>query len=84
MRNLTLVAALAVGFAIFTGAAQAQQQQMTIEGEAAVKIVQSGKIRASKSEGVAGFVLLMDYQGKTYVCAIAATGQVQTCDQIYW
>ncbi len=84
MRNLTFVAALALLIAVIAGPAQAQQQQMTIEGEAAVKIVQSGKIRASKSEGVAGFVLLMDYQGKTYVCAIAVTGQVQTCDQIYW
>ncbi len=84
MRILFLVAALAVSVAVFTGAAQAQQQQQTIQGDEAVKIVQSGKIRASKSDGLPGFLLLLEYQGKSYMCTVAVRGQVQTCDQIYW
>jgi hypothetical protein len=84
MRNLTFAAALAVLIAVFAGPAQAQQQQMTIQGDEAVKIVQSGKIRASKSDGIPGFLLLIEYQGKSYMCTVAARGQVQTCDQLYW
>ncbi len=86
MRNLILIAvvALTVPFAALTGAAQAQQQQQTIQGDEAVRIVQSGKIRASKSDGIPGFLLLIEYQGKSYMCTVAARGQVQTCDKIYW
>ena len=84
MRNLTLVAALAVLFAVFTGPAQAQRQEQTIQGDQAVRIVQSGKIRASKSDGIPGFLLLIEYQGKSYMCTVSAQGQVQTCDQLYW
>ena len=84
MRNLMLVATLAVLITVFTGPARAQQQQLTIQGDAAVKIVQSGKIRASKSDGIPGFLLLIEYQGKSYMCTVAARGQVQTCDQLYW
>ena len=84
MRNLKLVAALAVLIAVFTGPAQAQRQQMTIQGDEAVIIVQSGKIRASTSQGFQGFLLLVEYQGKSYMCMVAAQGQVRTCDQLYW
>jgi hypothetical protein len=39
---------------------------------------------ASSSEGFQGFLLLIEYQGRNYTCAVTATGQVQECFPLYW
>ena len=58
--------------------------QQPIKGREAVAIVQSGQIRASTTEGFQGFLLLIEYKGKNYTCAVTANGQVQTCNPLYW
>lgn len=82
MRRPVQAAFLAAVFALTAAPAAAQQQP--VKGEEAVAIVQGGQIRASSSEGFQGFLLLIDYRGRNYSCAVTATGQVQTCYPLYW
>lgn len=82
MRKTVTAILLAAMLAAFSGPALAQERPA--KGKEAVAIVQGGKIRASSSEGFQGFLLLIDYQGKNYTCAVTATGQVQTCYPLYW
>jgi len=70
--------------ALALAAAPAAAQEQPVKGEEAVAIVQGGQIRASSSEGFQGFLLLIDYRGRNYTCAVTATGQVQTCYPLYW
>ena len=80
------IAALAavIMFASAASAAPALAQQQPVKGKDAVAIVEKGNIRASSSEGFQGFLLLVEYQGRNYTCAITATGQVQECFPLYW
>ena len=78
--GLTLIAIL---FAAAL-AMPASAQQMPVKGKEAVEIVTKGTIRASSSEGFQGFLLLIEYQGRNYTCAVTATGQVQECYPLYW
>jgi hypothetical protein len=77
---------LAAGAAIvmFTVLAPALAQDRPAKGKEAVEIVSKGNIRASSSEGFQGFLLLIEYQGRNYTCAVTATGQVQECFPLYW
>jgi hypothetical protein len=80
------IAALAavVMFASAGPAIPASAQDRPVTGKEAVAIVEKGNIRASSSEGFQGFLLLIEYQGRNYTCAITATGQVQECFPLYW
>ena len=80
--RVTISAILMALAVAFTAAPAAAQQP--VKGQDAVAIVQSGQIRASSSEGFQGFLLLIEYQGKNYTCAVTAAGQVQTCNPLYW
>lgn len=75
-----LLIILNMGFAAVPAAAQ----QQPAKGQEAIAIVQGGQIRASSSQGVQGFLLLVDYRGVNYTCAVTATGQVQTCYPLRW
>lgn len=79
----TALTVIAVLFAAAL-AMPAVAQEMPVKGKAAVEIVTRGTIRASSSEGFQGFLLLIEYQGKNYTCAVTATGQVQECYPLYW
>jgi len=80
------IAALAAVFmlGLAAPAAPALAQQQPVKGKDAVAIVEKGNIRASSSEGFQGFLLLVEYQGRNYTCAVTATGQVQECFPLYW
>jgi hypothetical protein len=78
--GLTLVAALFAAVLAMPAAAQ----QMPVKGKEAVEIVTRGTIRASSSEDFQGFLLLIEYQGRNYTCAVTATGQVQECYPLHW
>ncbi|MCK5274983.1 MAG: hypothetical protein KAR37_10080 [Alphaproteobacteria bacterium] len=77
---------LAVGAAVVMVASivPALAQDRPVTGKEAVEIVSKGTIRASSSEGFQGFLLLIEYQGRNYTCAVNATGQVQECFPLYW
>lgn len=77
---------LAVGAAIVisASAAPALAQERPVKGNEAVEIVTKGNIRASSSEGFQGFLMLIEYKGRNYTCAVTATGQVQECYPLYW
>ena len=77
---------LAVGAAVVMVASivPALAQDRPVKGKEAVAIVEKGNIRASSSEGFQGFLLLIEYQGRNYTCAVNATGQVQECFPLYW
>ena len=79
----TILAGLTVLMLVLSAPA-AEAQQPPAKGQQAVAIVQGGQIRASSSEGVQGFLLLVDYQGVNYPCTVTATGQVQTCYPLRW
>ncbi len=81
MRAMISAILLALVMAYTAGPAAAQQP---VKGQDAVAIVQGGQIRASSSQGFQGFLLLIEYRGKNYTCAVTATGQVQTCSPLYW
>ena len=81
---LKSIPAALLAAALAFAAAPAAAQQQPVKGNDAVAIVQGGQIRASSSVGLQGFLLLIDYGGKNYTCAVAATGQVQTCYPLYW
>lgn len=74
-----ILIAVMMAFAVVPAAAQ-----QPIRGQEAVAIVQGGQIRASSSQGFQGFLLLVENRGKNYVCVVTATGQVQTCNPLYW
>ena len=74
-----ILMALAMAFTVTPVAAQ-----QAVKGQEAVKIVEDGQIRASSSQGVQGFLLLVVHEGKNYACVVTATGQVQTCNPLYW
>lgn len=80
----TSISAISVVLAMAFTAAPATAQQIPVKGQEAVAIVQGGQIRASSSEGFQGFLLLVEYRGKNYTCTVTATGQVQTCNPLYW
>lgn len=65
-------------------AVPALAQDRPVKGQDAVAIVEKGTIRAASSEGFQGFLLLVEYQGRNYTCAVTATGQVQECFPLYW
>lgn len=69
---------------MFALAIPALAQDRPVKGKEAVAIVEKGNIRASSSEGFQGFLLLIEYQGRNYTCAVNATGQVQECFPLYW
>jgi len=69
---------------LFAAAVPALAQDRPVKGQDAVAIVEKGTIRASSSEGFQGFLLLIEYQGRNYTCAVTATGQVQECFPLYW
>ncbi len=82
MHRIFLAAAAA--FFITASAVPALAQDRPVKGKEAVEIVSKGQIRASSSEGFQGFLLLVEYQGRNYTCAVTATGQVQECFPLYW
>lgn len=82
MRGMFLAAGAAV--VMVASIAPALAQDRPVKGKEAVEIVSKGNIRASSSEGFQGFLLLIEYQGKNYTCAVNATGQVQECFPLYW
>ena len=82
MRRMFLAAGAAVVMVASTVPALAQDRP--VKGKEAVEIVSKGTIRASSSEGFQGFLLLIEYQGRNYTCAVNATGQVQECFPLYW
>lgn len=82
MRRMFLAAAAALF--VVAASAPAPAQGRAVAGKQAVAIVEKGTIRASSSEGFQGFLLLVEYQGRNYTCAISATGQVQDCFPLYW
>ena len=82
MRRMFLAAGAAV--VMFAAIAPALAQDRPVKGKEAVEIVTKGNIRASSSEGFQGFLLLIEYQGRNYTCAVNATGQVQECFPLYW
>lgn len=82
MRKTVSAILAATLLAAVSGPALAQERP--VKGKEAVAIVQGGQIRASSSEGFQGFLLLIDFRGKNYTCAVTATGQVQTCYPLYW
>lgn len=82
MRRMFLAAGAAV--VMFALAAPVLAQGRSVAGKEAVTIVEKGTIRASSSVGVQGFLLLVDYQGRSYTCTVTATGQVQECFPLYW
>ena len=82
MRRMFLAAGAAV--VMFASIAPALAQDRPVKGKEAVEIVSKGTIRASSSEGFQGFLLLIEYQGRNYTCAVNATGQVQECFPLYW
>jgi hypothetical protein len=82
MRRLFLAAGAAI--VMFASIAPAVAQDRPVKGKGAVEIVSKGNIRASSSEGFQGFLLLIEYQGRNYTCAVTATGQVQECLPLYW
>jgi len=85
MRRMFLAAlAAAVMFASVGSAIPASAQDRPVKGKDAVTIVEKGNIRAASSEGFQGFLLLVEFQGRNYTCAITATGQVQECFPLYW
>lgn len=81
MRAVIAAAIMTTGTALAASPAGAQQP---VKGQDAVAIVQGGQIRASSSEGFQGFLLLIEYRGVNYTCAVTAGGQVQTCYPLYW
>ncbi|MDH3228284.1 MAG: hypothetical protein OEN55_00665 [Alphaproteobacteria bacterium] len=78
-----MIPAILVTLAVTFTAVPAVAQQ-PVKGQEAVAIVQGGQIRASSSEGFQGFLLLIEFRGKNYTCAVTAGGQVQTCYPLYW
>ena len=82
MRRMFLAAGAAI--AVFIALVPALAQDRPAKGKEAVEIVSKGNIRASSSEGFQGFLLLIEYQGRNYTCAVTATGQVQECFPLYW
>ncbi len=56
----------------------------TIVGPDAARIVAQGQIRATSAAPYEGFILLIEFSGKNYVCAVAARGKVQYCDPLQW
>jgi len=81
MRAIVPAILMAMAAALSASPAAAQ---MAVKGQEAVTIVHGGQIRASSSQGLQGFLLLVEYQGKNYTCVVTATGQVQTCNPLYW
>lgn len=82
MRRIFLAAGAAI--VMFASVVPAVAQDRSVKGKEAVAIVEKGNIRASSSEGFQGFLLLIEFQGKNYTCAVTATGQVQECFPLYW
>lgn len=82
MRRMFLAAGAAI--VMFGSAIPALAQDRPVKGKEAVEIVSRGTIRASSSENFQGFLLLVEYQGRNYTCAVTATGQVQECFPLYW
>jgi hypothetical protein len=82
MRRIFLAAGAVI--VMFASIAPALAQDRSVKGNDAVAIVEKGNIRATSSEGFQGFLLLIEYQGKNYTCAVTATGQVQECFPLYW
>ncbi|MBE9554972.1 MAG: hypothetical protein IMF05_16020 [Proteobacteria bacterium] len=82
MRRMFLAAGAAV--VLVASAVPALAQDRPVKGKEAVAIIEKGTIRASSSEGFQGFLLLVEYQGRNYTCAVNATGQVQECFPLYW
>lgn len=78
----TILAAAAVIFAAAAPVPAIGQQGL--KGDEAVAIVTQGTIRASSSEGFQGFLLLIEYRGRNYTCAVTAIGQVQECFPLHW
>ncbi len=76
--------AAGAAIAMFTALAPALAQDRPVKGNEAIEIVSKGNIRASSSEGFQGFLLLIEFQGRNYTCAVTATGQVQECFPLYW
>lgn len=79
-----ILPAAVAAFFITASAVPALAQDRPVKGKEAVEIVSKGNIRASSSEDFKGFLLLVEYQGRNYTCAVAATGQVQECFPLYW
>lgn len=82
MRSLKI--ACIAAFIGCISALPAAAQEQPVKGKQAVEIVSQGNIRASSSQGFQGFLLLIEYRGKNYTCAVDATGQVQGCYPLYW
>lgn len=82
MRRMFVAAAAALF--VIASATPALAQERPVAGKQAVEIVSKGTIRASSSQGFQGFLLLVEYQGRNYTCAITAAGQVQDCFPLYW
>lgn len=81
MRAAITAILMVLVMAYTAGSAAAQQ---AVKGQEAVAIVQGGQIRASSSAGFQGFLLLIEYRGKNYTCAVTSAGQVQACNPLYW
>lgn len=79
-----LISAVLTVLVVASGASTAMAQQLPAKGQQAIAIVQGGQIRASSSQGMQGLLLLIEYQGVGYTCAVTATGQVQTCYPLRW
>jgi len=77
------ISALLISLA-FTFAAVPAVAQQPVKGQEAITIVQGGQIRASSSQGVQGFLLLIEYRGANFTCVVTAAGQVQTCYPLRW
>lgn len=82
MRRILLAAGAAI--VMFASAAPTLAQGLPVKGKEAVEIVSKGDILASSSEGFQGFLLLIEYKGRSYTCAVTATGQVQECFPLSW
>ena len=62
----------------------AEWKPLIVSGEQAAEIVKNGQVRASSSESFQGFLLLVEYRGRTYTCSVMATGQVLPCYALVW
>jgi len=88
MKTIIPVTAFAIAMAT---PATAEEQEVVfgwqpdvVSGEDAADIVRNGQIRAMKSEGIEGFLMLIEYLGETYTCTVTPTGQVLPCYELVW
>ena len=88
MKTIISVIALAV---LTAATATAEEREVVfgllpgvVSGEDAADIVRNGQILAVKSEGIEGFLMLIEYLGETYTCTVTANGRVLPCHELEW